>query len=754
MFCSKCGAKLNDDALFCNNCGAKVGETVADSQIAHETAPNSDFAEDNKPLVKNNKANSASPEAVSSKKSKVGIICILLIAIIAVCALIVLLLANTFGGNSTSKGSLVLVYDSMENVTHIIYNNRMIDDTIQSDVSESYCESSLNGGTYALKADDNTLYFIDGQGVKTVAYDVRDFSLAYSGNNLAYADSDGNISIFDNSTKEKIKVARDCSTGGNSGYHLCISPDGKCVAFADYSDNEYTMYVYYNGEKNRIAKNTLPLTVSNNADSFFAHDKNNNLYYVDKEGEKEKLSSSAYSTCYLNSLGTEIIYSEHDETNDATRYYYFIVGGDKAKISDSSTFPLINVYYPNNTLYRWNSNNYLYIVPSQTLMNGSIYLRESTNNWYSSDNSSNIVFVNKMGEKDATPCSTSSSWYYSGDYYFTNDTFIYDNKIYMNGKASNINLENIRDIVFANNGQSAYYTRYEESTETVNLYYGSINGRNEVKLYNDISNSTYSMKVYDDRYLLLKIGDHLYISDNGSEKISLSDDYAYIIQDRITGQIRNNTYIQGVAYISKSLFDNKNDVYTVSSGTNHTNILSNISNPTYFNAVVSNANSIASDLSSSIWSYLTDAEMNGYGLYQSDSCILDFEIDDAGKWNVVVSDIYAFNSSLATSWTSQAVGDAHMKEDDYKSDATAMLAIRLANYYPDLKNACFEAYLYNGYCQALWYTSETSSIEDVSSFSHGKNCYEYGWSDYYNWTSGTKGISYEGYIIGTSPELY
>ena len=32
MFCEKCGAKLEDDALFCTKCGAKVGAGVTNDQ--------------------------------------------------------------------------------------------------------------------------------------------------------------------------------------------------------------------------------------------------------------------------------------------------------------------------------------------------------------------------------------------------------------------------------------------------------------------------------------------------------------------------------------------------------------------------------------------------------------------------------------------------------------------------------------------------------------------------------------------------
>ena len=50
MFCEKCGAKLEDDALFCTKCGAKVGasestkqEKVEDNEIRLKVKPTFKF---------------------------------------------------------------------------------------------------------------------------------------------------------------------------------------------------------------------------------------------------------------------------------------------------------------------------------------------------------------------------------------------------------------------------------------------------------------------------------------------------------------------------------------------------------------------------------------------------------------------------------------------------------------------------------------------------------------------------------------
>lgn len=783
MFCYKCGTELKDESVFCYNCGTRIEKARPDLQQENKSEPinkveesvcnpsdkveaevsspsdkvetevssPSDKVEADVSMINGNYESDAGVSAVAvNKKSKAGIICFFAVAVVALCVAVFFLLRNGFGASSALEGSMVLVYDSTKDVTHVIYNDALLEDTIQGDVSYCYCESSMNGAVYALISNDDTLYLIDDKDVKSVAYDVLDFELSYSGSSLVYSDNEGNISLYDRASDKKEKIARECSLDDKSGYYLCISPDGKSVAFSEYYDGEYVMYAHSGGEKNRIARNLIPLSVSDGAEGYFACDKNYNLYYVDKDGEKEKLCSSYYGTCYLNAAGTEIIYTER--VDEVMKYYYFIVGGEKTRINDSSSFPLVHVYYPRNTMYRSKSGNSIYVVPSGTLANGSVYLHESTNDGY--NDSSNVLFVNDSGEKESIPCSASYSWFYNYGYYLNNGTLICYNKIYRNGSEEDVKIENMIDAVFVNNGQNVYYTRFEEITGTRNLYYSDINGRNEVKLYNDISRDDYSLQAYNDKYLLLNTGNNLYIFDNDGEKHLLTDEYAHVFNDVMSNQTRNNMYIRSMAYILKNKHDSKNSLFNISDTLEANNILDDISNPDFYSSYIYNLNNFTYYLSSEIRGFLYDANVEGYGLKTSNSCILAVEIDDEGEWNIRVSDVNAFYSSRSTSWTRESTGNEKMNASDYRSDGTALLAIYLAKQYPDLKSTCFEAYLYDGSCQALWFTYDTSEIDDVSSFSNGRNFCDEGWSDYVHWPTETRGISYEGYVIGTSPEIY
>lgn len=754
MFCSKCGAKISDDAVFCNNCGSKREVTSQKNDNTNnvltmeESAPQNNYTQPaNNPHIE--KVAKVSSGATAKKKTKVLMPVIVFAIVAAICVFFVLMLASSSGGNSSENGTMVLLYDFSDNVTHIVFNNKLIDDTIQGDVSSNYCESSIGGGVYVLKGNDNTLYIIDHQGVKSVAYDIDEFALSWGGNGLVYADEEGSISFYDRITKDKIRIAKDCAKGENNSYHLCVSPNGKSVTYTDYSDGEYVMYSYSNDEKNRVARNILPLAVADNSDGYFARDTGNGLYYIDKTGEKEKISSSFYGICYFNEGGNEIIFMEED-SSDISKYYYFSAGGEKSKLYDGKSYSYCKVYYPNNTLYRKRTDCSIYIIPSKTLMDGAIYLQESTGVEYSSGYTSNMIYVNKIGEKDTIPCPTLR--YFNDDYYFNNGVFVYEGKIYKGGKSEQIGIEGIGNYVVSNSGKGIYYTRYEASTESVNLYYSTIDGHNEVKLYNDIGrSSSLEMKVLDDRYLLFSIGKSLYISDNGGEKKNLSDHYIYIHPDKCASQTNNRTYFKGMAYVSYDKDNHENNVCILSSETNSTQILENISNPEYYSSSVSLANGVASSLRRELDYFLTEADTNGYGISRS-SCMMDVEISEDYVWNIKLSNVYAFNSNENISWASEATATATMWKSEAE-DATALLAIHMASLFPDIRGACFEVYISDGYCKSLWYTEDTSSVDDVASFSYGKNCDDDGWFYYYNWVSGISGVSSEGYIIGTSPVL-
>ncbi|MCR5808852.1 MAG: zinc ribbon domain-containing protein [Clostridiales bacterium] len=77
MFCNKCGAKLDDNAVFCTNCGAKIENAAPAAETAAAAAPE------------------AAPSKIPGGHKTVGVIAAAIIAIV-----VIALLCSIFGGRS------------------------------------------------------------------------------------------------------------------------------------------------------------------------------------------------------------------------------------------------------------------------------------------------------------------------------------------------------------------------------------------------------------------------------------------------------------------------------------------------------------------------------------------------------------------------------------------------------------------------------------------------------------------------------
>lgn len=170
MFCSKCGNQLPDSAAFCDKCGQKV-----EIKMLNPTK-----AELKQAITKGISNGSTSQLSQVTVRKKPIIPIIAAVSAIALCFALCMLFFVKPKTNSSENGSLVLVYDSNQKITRIVYNDALLDDYLQGNESNSSCESSLDGNTYAINGKDRTLYIIDVQGLKTVAYDVNEFSLSYT----------------------------------------------------------------------------------------------------------------------------------------------------------------------------------------------------------------------------------------------------------------------------------------------------------------------------------------------------------------------------------------------------------------------------------------------------------------------------------------------------------------------------------------------------------------------------------------------
>lgn len=195
------------------------------------------------------------------------------------------------------------------------------------------------------------LYYITGDlEPMLIAENVRDCMVSYDGSYIAY-EQEGDLYLYQVDGGRAVKIDDDVYFA-----FLCLSPDGKTVAYQKWLDNETTLYMSGpDGEVSKIAEgNAVPLAVSNDA-SFLYYLCDDTFYYWNGE-ETVKIASDisiieAYRF-YFNRDISEVLYL----TDFATYYYtpeftapvkvaderarWLISDGEDVKIFQSSMYAL------------------------------------------------------------------------------------------------------------------------------------------------------------------------------------------------------------------------------------------------------------------------------------------------------------------------------------------------------------------------------------------------------------------------------
>ena len=180
---------------------------------------------------------------------------------------------------------------------------------------------------------------------------------------------------------------------------------------------------------------------------------------------------------------------------------------------------------------------------------------------------------------------------------------------------------------------------------------------------------------------------------------------------------------------------------------------------------VTSADTTASKIEDTIDTFLTQADTAGYGMLQSSSqtaliqgkCVASGNV---GTWIVKATESTTgktFKSSSSMSWTNadSAAKSANSPKGGIKL-AQELLAVEIANLFPDVTSCCFEAALIGGDCAAVWYTADANSCGNVSDLSkkYFEDAAGGGWKgETFGWDGSTAGVSTDGYIVGTSPKL-
>ncbi len=175
---------------------------------------------------------------------------------------------------------------------------------------------------------------------------------------------------------------------------------------------------------------------------------------------------------------------------------------------------------------------------------------------------------------------------------------------------------------------------------------------------------------------------------------------------------------------------------------------------------VTSANSTAASIKNNIDSFLTDADTNGYGMKQGKGINQEFDItvttaSGVTTWAVTAGTAGNFKTGSTITWGNTGSGT----KDTTKVGVTAaetLLAISLANLFPEITNASIHAVLNGGKCVGVAYTADqntalTAGTDMPSVTNTGSTTDPASFTSPFGWDTKTAGVTSSGLIVGTAP---
>ena len=183
-------------------------------------------------------------------------------------------------------------------------------------------------------------------------------------------------------------------------------------------------------------------------------------------------------------------------------------------------------------------------------------------------------------------------------------------------------------------------------------------------------------------------------------------------------------------------------------------VLAAILVPTMLNYVtssrVTSVDSTAASIKNNIDTFLTNCDTAGYGMLKANTATATITIGvTGGVWTVSNDTTGSFRNGNGKTWAGSGSGSA----SDTKVGITApetLLAIELADLFPEVETASIGAWVQGGKCMAVYYTADTDggSAQIAGMLGTG------GWTaDVCAWDNSTAGVTTEGFITGTAPKL-
>ncbi len=420
MFCTKCGAQIEDGAKFCTSCGQRLEESAAPAPAqapaaeapaqespVQETAPAAEavptekkdtvgelvikakalwatVVEKVKPALK--KADDKAGEVLGDKKNYAYAGVLVLLGLILTVAVIAAIIPD---GNGFVTFNEVQVVDYDE-VVYIIGEGKLTKIKTDAEAASGF-KASIDGESIVFKYD-GALYAVNGKKAKAFAEDVSDYTLSLYGDSVVYTVVDGlettyyyakvggkSVEIFQNEI--------DLTDGAILGSYV-ISPDGKSVAYTVTEGLDTDLY-YFNGKKSEKVAGCdgKVIGMSNGGKYIYAYeideDLSAKLFVYNKNGKREKIDSTD-SRFAFNLDCTEIMYVSNGKS------YISVKGKEGVKVAGDKLSLLLPRYTASYSI----GSATVYPIDS---LYGHVYTAGSTAYFVAKKESKNVKLVKTDG---------------------------------------------------------------------------------------------------------------------------------------------------------------------------------------------------------------------------------------------------------------------------------------------------------------------------------------------------------------------
>lgn len=171
---------------------------------------------------------------------------------------------------------------------------------------------------------------------------------------------------------------------------------------------------------------------------------------------------------------------------------------------------------------------------------------------------------------------------------------------------------------------------------------------------------------------------------------------------------------------------------------------------------VTSANSTANMIKNNINVFLTNADVERCGMKMGNSFVQEFDITiNDSKWEVSAFTASNFKEGGSMSYGSTGYGSADMSKDGVSS-AETLLAIELAQMFPDIKSGSAHVVMCGGKTTGVAYTDNKNTPLNVGTDCPGIVVGEDGYTCFaetFSWDGNTAGVTSGGLIVGTAPTV-